>query len=116
MRNLKKLRDYYISRLQKEMPDKIHINGTLENRLPGNANISFDGLDSSELIFRLDEKGICVSSGSACSSGSTEPSHVLKAINLPDKYLNCAIRTTFGDNNTFEEIDYFIKILKSFYK
>ena len=116
MRNLKKLRDYYISRLQKEMPDKIHINGTMENRLPGNANISFEGLDSSELIFRLDEKGICVSSGSACSSGSREPSHVLKAINLPDKYLNCAIRTTFGDNNTFEEIDYFIKVLKSFYK
>ena len=116
MRNLKKLRDYYISRLQKEMPDKIHINGTMENRLPGNANISFEGLDSSELIFRLDEKGICVSSGSACSSGSREPSHVLTAINLPDKYLNCAIRTTFGDTNTFEEIDYFIKVLKSFYK
>ena len=116
MRNLKRLRDYYISRLQKEMPDKIHINGTMENRLPGNANISFEELDSSELIFRLDEKGICVSSGSACSSGSTEPSHVLRAINLPDKYLNCAIRTTFGDNNTFEEIDYFIKVLKSFYK
>ena len=116
IRNLKRLRDYYISRLQKEMPDKIHINGTLENRLPGNANVSFEGLDSSELIFRLDEKGICVSSGSACSSGSREPSHVLTAINLPDKYLNCAIRTTFGDTNTFEEIDYFIKVLKTFYK
>lgn len=116
IRNLKRLRDYYISRLQKEMPDKIHINGTLENRLPGNANVSFEGLDSSELIFRLDEKGICVSSGSACSSGSREPSHVLTAINLPDKYLNCAIRTTFGDTNTFEEINYFIKVLKTFYK
>lgn len=116
IRNLKRLRDYYISRLQKEMPDKIHINGTLENRLPGNANVSFEGLDASELIFKLDEKGICVSSGSACSSGSREPSHVLKAINLPDKYLNCAIRTTFGDTNTFEEIDYFIKVLKTFYK
>ncbi len=116
IRNLKRLRDYYISRLQKEMSDKIHINGTMEKRLPGNANVSFEGLDSSELIFRLDEKGICVSSGSACSSGSREPSHVLTAINLPDKYLNCAIRTTFGDTNTFEEIDYFIKVLKSFYK
>ena len=116
IRNLKRLRDYYIFRLQKEMPDKIHINGTLENRLPGNANVSFEGLDSSELIFRLDEKGICVSSGSACSSGSREPSHVLTAINLPDKYLNCAIRTTFGDTNTFEEIDYFINIVKNLYK
>lgn len=114
-RNLKKLRDYYISKLQKEIPDKIHINGTMEKRLPGNANVSFEGLDSSELIYRLDEKGICVSSGSACSSGSSEPSHVLKAINLSDKYLKCAIRTTFGENNTFEEIDYFVNVLKSFY-
>ena len=116
IRNLKKLRDYYIYRLQKEIPDKIHINGTMEKRLPGNANVSFEGLDSSELIFRLDEKGICVSSGSACSSGSREPSHVLKAINLPDKYLYCAIRTTFGDNNTFEEIDYFVNIIKNLYR
>ena len=115
MKNLKRLRDYYISRLKKEIPDKININGTMENRLPGNANISFEGLDASELIFKLDEKGICISSGSACSSGSREPSHVLRAIGLPDKYLNCAVRTTFGENNTFEEIDYLVKTLKRFY-
>ncbi len=115
IKNLKRLRDYYISMLKKEIPDKININGTMENRLPGNANISFEGLDASELIFKLDEKGICVSSGSACSSGSREPSHVLRAIGLPDKYLNCAVRTTFGENNTFEEIDYLIKTLKSLY-
>ena len=115
MKNLKRLRDYYISRLKKEIPDKININGTMENRLPGNANISFEGLDASELIFKLDEKGICISSGSACSSGSREPSHVLRAIGLPDKYLNCAVRTTFGENNTFEEIDYLVKTLKTFY-
>lgn len=115
IKNLKKLRDYYISKLEKEFPNKIRINGTMENRLPGNANVSFEGLDGSELIFKLDEKGICVSSGSACSSGSSEPSHVLKAIGVPDKYLNSAIRTTFGDNNTFEEIDYLIKTLKNFY-
>lgn len=115
IKNLKRLRDYYISRLKKEIPDKININGTMENRLPGNANISFEGLDASELIFKLDEKGICVSSGSACSSGSREPSHVLRAIGLPDKYLNCAVRTTFGENNTFEEIDYLVKTLKTFY-
>lgn len=112
IRNLTKLRDYYIKRLQKEMPDKIRINGTMEKRLPGNANISFEGINASELIFKLDEKGICVSSGSACSSGDVAPSHVLKAINVPEKYLNSAIRTTFGDNNTFEEIDYLIKCLK----
>ena len=113
MINLRKLRDYYIMRLQREIPGKIRINGTMENRLPGNANVSFEGADASELIFKLDEKGICVSSGSACSSGSSAPSHVLTAIGVPDKYLNCAIRTTFGDNNTFEEIDYMIKVLKT---
>lgn len=113
IRNLKRLRDYYISRLKKDLPERIRINGTMESRLPGNANVSFEGANASEIIFKLDEKGICVSSGSACSSGNSEPSHVLKAIGVPEKYLNCAIRTTFGDNNTFEEIDYFIKVLKT---
>lgn len=79
----------------------------------GNANVSFLGLNASELIFKLDEKGICVSSGSACSSGNTTPSHVLTAINTPNEYINSAIRTTFSDFNTYEEIDYFISILKS---
>ena len=113
IRNLTKLRDYYVSRLQKDMSDKIRLNGTMEQRLPGNANISFEGINSSELIFKLDEKGICVSSGSACSSGNSLPSHVLSAIKVPEKYLNSAIRTTFGDNNTFEEIDYVVKIIKT---
>jgi len=113
IRNLTRLRDYYINKLKKEIPDKIRINGTMNERLPGNANVSFEGIKSSELIFKLDEKGICVSAGSACSSGNSLPSHVLSAIKVPEKYLNSAIRTTFGDNNTFEEIDYFIKILKS---
>jgi len=113
IKNLTKLRDYYIMKLQKEMPDKIRINGSMDNRLPGNANVSFEGGDASEIIFKLDEKNICVSSGSACSSANTAPSHVLTAIGLPQKYLNCAIRTTFGDNNTFEEIDYLVKVLKT---
>lgn len=109
---LSKLRNYYLMKLQKEMPGKFIINGGMENRLPGNANVSFEGIDASELIFKLDEKGICVSSGSACSSGNVEPSHVLTAINVPENYLNSAIRTTFGDNNTFEEIDYVVKCMK----
>ena len=113
IRNLTKLRDYYLSKLQKEMPEKIRINGSMENRLPGNANVSFEGIDASEMIFKLDEKGICVSSGSACSSGNTTPSHVLTAINVPGKYLNSAIRTTFGDSNTFEQVDYVIKVIKN---
>ena len=112
IRNLSQLRNYYIKRIQKEMPNKIRINGSMEKRLSGNANISFEGINSSELIFKLDEMGICVSGGSACSSKTSLPSHVLSAINVPEKYLNSAIRTTFGDNNTFEEIDYFINCLK----
>ena len=113
---LKKLRDYYTDRLKKEFSEKIRINGSMEKRLPGNANISFKNEDSSKIIYKLDEKGICVSSGSACSSGNTEPSHVLKAIAVPEEYINCAIRTTFGDNNTFEQIDYLIRCLKNIIK
>ena len=113
MKNQKQLRDYYIKKLHEEMLEKIRINVSMESRLPGNANISIEGADSSEVIYKLDEKGICISSGSACSSGNTNPSHVLTAINVPEKYLKCAIRTTFSDNNTFEEIDYFIKNLKN---
>lgn len=113
---LKKLRDYYIDRLKKEFSEKIRINGSMEKRLPGNANISFKNEDSSKIIYKLDEKGICVSSGSACSSGNTEPSHVLKAIAVPEEYINCAIRTTFVDKNTFEQIDYLIRCLKNIIK
>ena len=116
VRNLSKLRDYYLAKLQKEMPQKIRINGSMENRLPGNANVSFEGVDASELIFKLDEKGICVSNGSACSSGNTTPSHVLTAINVPEKYLNSAIRTTFGDSNTFEQVDYLVRVIKNLVK
>ncbi len=116
IKNLEKLRNYYITKLQQEIPEKIRINGTMKNRLPGNANISFKGENASELIFKLDEVGICVSSGSACSSGNLAPSHVLTAIGVPKEYINSAIRTTFGENNTFQEIDYYIKNLKKFFK
>lgn len=115
-KSLKKLRDYYIAKITKEMGDKIRINGTLGNRLPGNANISFKGIDGSELVYRLDEYNICVSSGSACSSKNTTPSHVLEAINVPEEFLTGAIRTSFGDNNTFEEINYLINCLKKITK
>ena len=115
-KSLKKLRDYYIAKITKEMGDKIRINGTLENRLPGNANISFKEMDGSEIVYRLDEYNICVSSGSACSSKNTIPSHVLSAINVPEEFLTGVIRTTFGDNNTFEEINYLINCLKKIVK
>lgn len=111
--NTRKLRDYYLKKLEAEIPDKYRINGTMEYRLPGNANISLKGVEASKIIFGLDEKNICVSSGSACSSGNSEPSHVLTAINVPNEYIQCAIRTTFSDNNTFDEIDYVVKCLKN---
>lgn len=111
--NTRKLRDYYLKKLEAEIPDKYRVNGTMEYRLPGNANISLKGVEASKIIFGLDEKNICVSSGSACSSGNSEPSHVLTAINVPNEYIQCAIRTTFSDNNTFDEIDYVVKCLKN---
>ena len=79
----------------------------------GNANVSFLGANSSELIFKLDNMGICVSSGSACSSSCSSPSHVLEAIGVPSDYIHSAIRASFSDFNTFEEVDYFVSMLKS---
>lgn len=111
--NTRKLRDYYLKKLEAEIPNKYIINGSMEYRLPGNANIALKGVEVSKIIFGLDEKNICVSSGSACSSGNSEPSHVLTAINVPNEYIQCAIRTTFSDNNTFDEIDYVVKCLKN---
>ena len=84
----------------------------MEKRLPGNINISFKGIDSNELLFKLDEFGICASGGSACSSGDNNPSHVLTAIGVPNELAKGAIRFTFGDFNTKEDIDYLINVLK----
>lgn len=107
---LRKSRDYYITEIQKNISD-IKINGSLKDRLPGNSNISFKNVNGSELLLKLDEKGICASAGSACSSGNTTPSHVLTAIGLTDEYTEGTLRVTFGDENTKEDIDYLIKNL-----
>ena len=111
MAYLKKLRDYYISQISKNIKD-IKINGSLEHRLPGNCNISFKNVDGTQLLLELDKKGICVSTGSACNSGETVPSHVLTAIGLDSQLSQGAIRTTFSEFNTIEEIDYLVKILR----
>lgn len=110
-KKLKYLRDYCLEKIKKEIPN-IHINGTMEKRLPGNINISFENVDSSELLFKLDEYGICASGGSACSSGDNNPSHVLTAIGVPSELAKGAIRFTFGDFNTKNDVDYLIKVLK----
>lgn len=104
---LKLLRDYCLEKMKKNFSN-IHINGTMEKRLPGNINISFEGQDATELLYKLDEMGICASGGSACSSGDNSPSHVLTAIGLPSELAKGAIRFTFGDFNTKDDVDYLI--------
>ena len=107
---IKELRDYYIEKIQSNIVDS-KLNGDRINRLPGNANMSFKNINAEELLFELDEKGICASAGSACSSGSTSPSHVLTAIGLPPEWTNGTLRVTIGMNNTKEEVDYLINAL-----
>ena len=105
---LRTLRDYFI----KSVEEKIEIamfNGSKKLRVSGNSNFSFKGIDSQSLLLKLDEKGICVSSGSACSEGNGKPSHVLKAIGLSDEEAKSAIRVTLGEENTKEDIDYLVE-------
>lgn len=105
------LRNYFISELEDKIP-YIKINGNLENRLPGNINISFLYTKGKEIVKLLSKYNICTSSGSACSSGLPQPSHVLLAMGLNEDIANSAVRITLGKENTKEEIDYTIKILK----
>ena len=107
---LQTLREYLISQMEKQIPD-IKINGHRTKRLPGNVNVSFDGIDGGELLLNLDERGICASAGSACSTGNPNPSHVLTAIGLPDNLSKGALRITLGEENTKEDVDFLIKNL-----
>ena len=84
----------------------------MTNRLPGNANISFRGINGSELLLKLDEAHICASAGSACSTSNPEPSHVLTAIGLDKEYLDGTLRVSFGKDNTKEEVDYLVSAIK----
>ncbi len=110
MAHLKELRDYYIKQIKEKIPEAI-LNGDIENRLPGNSNFSFPSIDGEELLFLLDAKGICASSGSACTSGSSKPSHVLSNIGLSDELASKALRVTFGEDNTKEDVDYLVDSL-----
>lgn len=107
-----KIRDYMISRIQKEIP-YAKLNGHQKNRLPNNINFSFGYVDGGTLIAMLDQQNICASSGSACTSASKAPSHVLKAIGLSDEMANSAVRFTINENITMNEADYVINCLKS---
>jgi len=108
---LKSLRDYYIEEVEKRIPN-IKVNGDRIQRLPGNANISFENIEGSELLVKLDERGICASTGSACASGTIEPSHVLVAIGTESDYAQGSLRITIGEENTKEDIDYLINCLE----
>ncbi len=110
MRQLKQLRDYFITQVEDKIEGAV-LNGSKENRLPGNANFSFSGIDGEALLLNLDAKGICASAGSACTSGSSSPSHVLSSIGLSDELAYGSLRVTFGEDNTKEDVDYLIENL-----
>ncbi len=105
------LRDYLIDRILSEIP-YVRLNGHRKKRLPNNVNVSFQFIEGESLLIMLDMAGICGSSGSACTSGSLDPSHVLLAIGLPHEIAHGSLRLTLGDENTREEMDYVVDNLK----
>ena len=107
----KKLRDYLIDRVLKEIP-YTRLNGHRTERLSNNANFSFRFVEGESLLILLDHAGICGSSGSACTSGSLDPSHVLLAIGLPHEIAHGSLRLTLSEENTAEEVDYVVDKLK----
>ena len=107
----KELRDYLIDRVLKEVP-YTRLNGHRTDRLPNNANFSFQFIEGESLLIMLDMEGICGSSGSACTSGSLDPSHVLLAIGLPHEIAHGSLRLTLSDETTKEDIDYGVEKVK----
>lgn len=105
------LRDRFIDRVLAEVPF-VKLNGPRTGRLPANADFSFKFIEGESILFSLDLAGIAVSSGSACSSGSLEPSHVLLALGLPEELAHGSIRFSFGKHNTIEEVDYAVDTIK----
>ncbi len=111
-KKLKELRDFYINQVEEKI-ENIKLNGPRDNRLPGNANISFKGVNGSELLLKLDEKGICASAGSACSTGSSSPSHVLTSIGVDSKTAEGTLRVSFGEDNIKEDVEYLVENLEN---
>ncbi|MCI8429797.1 MAG: cysteine desulfurase NifS [Lachnospiraceae bacterium] len=107
----KGLRDYLIDRVLREVP-YTRLNGHRTNRLPNNANFSFQFIEGESLLIMLDMDGICGSSGSACTSGSLDPSHVLLAIGLPHEIAHGSLRLTLSEETTKEELDYVVDSIK----
>ena len=105
------LRDYLIGRIEKEIPYS-RLNGHRTKRLPGNVNFAFQFIEGESMLIMLDMKGICGSSGSACTSGSLDPSHVLLAIGLKHEIAHGSLRLTLSEENTREEMDFVVEELK----
>lgn len=105
------VRDYAIERLLAEVP-YCRLNGDAKKRLPNNINISFQFIEGESLLIMLDMAGICASSGSACTSGSLDPSHVLLAIGLPHEIAHGSLRMTLGEETTKEDMDYVVEKIK----
>ncbi|MDK2814960.1 MAG: cysteine desulfurase, partial [Thermoanaerobacter sp.] len=109
------LRDKLINGILEKIP-YVRLNGHPTKRLPGNVNLSFEFIDGESLILNLDMAGICASSGSACTSGSLEPSHVLLAIGLSKELARGSLRLTIGKDNTEEDIDKVLEALPQIVK
>ncbi len=109
-RKLVSLRDRTIKEIIRKIPF-VKLNGHRIQRLPGNVNLSFKFIEGESVLLMLDMKGIYASSGSACSSGSLDPSHVLLAIGMPPELANGSLRITFGKENTQEDVDYLLEAL-----
>ena len=103
------MRDKLFAELSKIPHSKI--NGSLEHPVPGTVNMCFEGIEGESLLLLLDSKGVCASSGSACTSGSLDPSHVLLAIGLPHEVAHGSLRLSIGEYNTMEEIDHIIEVV-----
>ena len=106
------LRNYFVDRVLKEIPDT-ELNGTMDGRHPGNANITFKFIEGESILLLLNQCGISVSTGSACSSTSLEPSHVLVALGVPVEMIHGTVRFSIGDFTTKEDIDYVVENLKT---
>jgi cysteine desulfurase len=111
-KKLIELRDKYIKMIMERVPFA-RLNGHPSMRLPGNANISFEAVEGESLLLLLSSNGICASSGSACTSGSLDPSHVLLAIGLPHEIAHGSLRVTFGEDNTLEDVDFVVEKVAS---
>lgn len=107
-----KVRDHMIKRIEKEIP-YARLNGDRTSRLPNNVNFSFRFIEGESMLIMLDGLGICASSGSACTSGSLDPSHVLLAIGLPHEIAHGSLRMTISDETTMEDADFVVDNLKN---